>query len=168
MSLVLIRQFRATLLQMDTWLEKAEGWAQTRKFAVDGLLTERLFPDMLPLAAQIRIACDAAKAAAARLAGKDAPRHADDETTLAALRARVRDVAAYLDTFTDADFPAEPSRHLPIPYPPGKFMEAEAYLIQRQVPNFYFHAVTTYALLRRAGVELGKADYLGSLQLFDS
>ena len=27
-------------------------------------------------------------------------------------------------------------------------------------PNFYFHATTTYALLRHAGVELGKRDFL--------
>jgi hypothetical protein len=29
------------------------------------------------------------------------------------------------------------------------------------MPNFYFHVTTAYALLRHAGVELGKADFLG-------
>ena len=28
-------------------------------------------------------------------------------------------------------------------------------------PNFYFHVVTAYDILRHCGVELGKADYLG-------
>jgi hypothetical protein len=31
--------------------------------------------------------------------------------------------------------------------------------------NFYFHLTMTYALLRRAGVDLGKRDYLGGLNL---
>jgi len=29
------------------------------------------------------------------------------------------------------------------------------------MPNFYFHTTTAYALLRHAGVEIGKSDYLG-------
>jgi hypothetical protein len=28
------------------------------------------------------------------------------------------------------------------------------------LPNFFFHCTTAYALLRHAGVELGKADFL--------
>uniref|UniRef100_UPI003F743919 DUF1993 family protein n=1 Tax=Aeromonas caviae TaxID=648 RepID=UPI003F743919 len=33
------------------------------------------------------------------------------------------------------------------------------------IPNFYFHLTMTYALLRQAGVDLGKRDYLGGLNL---
>jgi uncharacterized protein len=29
------------------------------------------------------------------------------------------------------------------------------------LPNVYFHATTAYALLRHAGVEIGKRDFLG-------
>ena len=36
--------------------------------------------------------------------------------------------------------------------------------IQRwTLPNFYFHLTTTYALLRHAGVDLGKQDFLGGV-----
>jgi hypothetical protein len=36
-------------------------------------------------------------------------------------------------------------------------------LQQWSLPNFFFHVTTAYALLRQAGVELGKADYLGPM-----
>jgi uncharacterized protein len=31
------------------------------------------------------------------------------------------------------------------------------------VPNFFFHATMTYAILRHNGVALGKMDYIGSM-----
>jgi hypothetical protein len=37
----------------------------------------------------------------------------------------------------------------------------ESYLKHFVLPNFFFHATTTYALLRHGGVDLGKRDYLG-------
>jgi hypothetical protein len=43
---------------------------------------------------------------------------------------------------------------------PLKF-DGHNYLRHFALPNFYFHATTTYALLRHAGVPLGKNDYLG-------
>ena len=38
-------------------------------------------------------------------------------------------------------------------------------LLEHAMPNFFFHLTHTYALLRNAGVELGKRDYLGPLSL---
>ena len=39
-------------------------------------------------------------------------------------------------------------------------MLAEEYLKLHALPNFFFHIVTTYNLLRQSGVDLGKKDYL--------
>ena len=36
-----------------------------------------------------------------------------------------------------------------------------AYVLQFVLPNFYFHATTTYAILRHNGVDIGKNDFLG-------
>jgi hypothetical protein len=47
-------------------------------------------------------------------------------------------------------------------------MPAAEYLYARQVPNFYFHITTAYDLLRHGGVELGKGDYLGPLNIVDA
>ena len=95
-----VRQFERSLKTMDAVLDKAIKHAEARKFDPNNFCSMRLFPDMLPLLAQIRIACDTAKAAAANLSGKEAPRHEDNETTLAELRGRIARCLAYLGTFT--------------------------------------------------------------------
>lgn len=38
------------------------------------------------------------------------------------------------------------------------------FLLSFSLPNFYFHAATTYNILRNEGLELGKMDYLGKLR----
>lgn len=163
-----VRQFAHTLKNLDAILAKTQQYAQERKFDVDNLVAARLFPDMLPFAAQIRIACDTAKNGAAALAGKEAPKHEDSEKTFEELRARVGKALAYLDTLTAQDFArTSADTVIPLPNRPGKGLRAEDYLVSRQIPNFYFHVTTAYDLLRTSGVPIGKTDYLGPLNLVD-
>jgi hypothetical protein len=169
MYYLVVRQFARTLKNLDAILEKTQGYARTRNFDANNLLTERLFPDMLPFASQIRIACDHAKSAASSLAGKDAPKHEDNEKTFEELRGRIAKCVAYLDTFTAQDFErTKPEQIIKLARQPGKGLHADEYLFARQIPNFFFHATTAYALLRRAGVEVGKSDYLGPLNVVDA
>lgn len=166
-----IRQFMRTLKNLDAILGKAEVYAEARKFDVNNFCSARLFPDMLPFVAQIRIACDTAKATAANLAGKDAPKHEDTETTVAELRARIGKCLAYLESFGAKDFEQttpETLVRLPGRNAPDRNMRANEYLLGRQIPNFYFHVTTAYDLLRHGGVEVGKSDYLGSLEVIDA
>jgi len=46
-------------------------------------------------------------------------------------------------------------------------MTAPDYLSQFAVPNFFFHLVTAYSILRHNGVDLGKMDYIGGATLVD-
>jgi len=164
-----IRQFARTLKNLDAVLEKTIKHAEARKFDVNNFMQARLYPDMLPFVTQVRIACDNAKAAAANFAGKEAPKHEDNETTVADLRGRIAKCLAYLDTFTAADFEGTTAQTLiKFPNRPGKALPAEEYLFARQLPNFYFHVVTAYDLLRHGGVEIGKADYLGPLGIIET
>src|SRR5262245_3847684 len=164
-----IKQFGRTLRNLDAVLEKAMKHAEARKFDVNNFCGARLFPDMLPFVSQIRIACDQAKSAAANLAGKEAPKHEDNETTFVELRGRIAKCLAFLDTFTAADFDRVTSdAMIRLPNRPGKAIAAEEYLYARQIPNFFFHVTTAYALLRHGGVEIGKADYLGTLGFVDA
>ena len=41
----------------------------------------------------------------------------------------------------------------------------EGFVMSFSLPNFYFHATTTYDILRHQGVPLGKMDFLGQMQL---
>ncbi len=169
MEYLIIRQFARSLKSLDAILAKAQKHAETRQFDPDNYFGLRLFPDMLPFSAQVRIACDTAKATAANLSGKEAPKHEDNEKTFAELRSRIAKCLAYLDTFTESDFAnVNPDALIKFPNRPGKAMRAREYLITRQIPNFYFHVTTAYDLLRSNGVELGKADYLEPLNYVDA
>jgi hypothetical protein len=159
--------FKKMLSHVDKWLERATAYAQAKSFDVNVLVTARLAPDQYPLARQIQAACDGAKFASARLAGKDAPKHPDTETTIEALRARLRTCIAWLDTLGPGDFAGAEERLVALPFLEGKAMLGSDYIREMVLPNFYFHVTTAYAILRHNGVNLGKSDFLGDLSLRD-
>jgi hypothetical protein len=164
-----IRQFVRTLKNLDTVLDKAAQHAKSHNFDVNNFCTSRLFIDMLPFSAQIRIACDMAKAAGANLAGKEAPKFEDSEATFEQLRERIARTVAFLDTLQQKDFENTNAQTvIKIPFPQGKALHAEEYLLARQVPNFFFHVTTAYDILRSGGVPLSKMDYIGALNLRDA
>ncbi|HEX9298001.1 MAG TPA: DUF1993 domain-containing protein [Vicinamibacterales bacterium] len=164
---VSVPQFKKMLKNVDKWLEAATDYAQKRSFDPNVLLSMRLAPDQYPLVRQVQAASDAAKFAAARLTGKDAPRHPDTEQTMDALRNRLRSSAAYLETFTPVDFAGAESRLVDLPLMEGKVLMGTDYLTEFALPNFYFHVTTAYAILRHNGVELGKRMFLGPLNIRD-
>jgi hypothetical protein len=154
--------FVRVLSAMLGWLDKAQAHAEARKFCPDNYLTLRLAPDMLPLTKQIQIASDMAKGCAARLAGLEIPKWDDNEATLEDLRGRIRKTIDYLQSVPAAQIDGSEAREISIPTRAGEPLRfsGEVYLKHYATPNFYFHATTTYALLRHAGVELGKKDFL--------
>ncbi len=156
--------FERMLGNMLNWLDKAQQHADTRKFDSTNYLGLRLAPDMLPLNRQIQIASDGAKGCVARLAGVEVPKWDDTEATLAELRQRVLQTLDYVRGFNASAFDGSEAREIVLPTRHGEPLRfsGEAYLKHFVLPNFYFHATTTYALLRHAGVELGKRDYLGA------
>jgi uncharacterized protein len=160
-----ILQFKKQLGQLDKWLETAAAFATSKSFDPNLFLGFRLAPDQFAFARQVQSTCDTAKLAAARLAGKDAPSHADTEQTLDELRARVRTVIAYLDGFSEKDFAAGATRSITQPRWEGKTMSGADYFLEHALPNFYFHLAHSYAILRHNGVAIGKRDYLGALSL---
>jgi len=147
------------------WLDKAEAHAAAKKFDAAVLLGTRLAPDMLPFTKQIQIACDAAKFGVSRLAGAEAPKFEDDESTLEELRERVRKTIAYVQSVPAPQIDGTEDKDVNVPRRDGTMtLKGEPYLKHFVLPNFYFHVTTAYALLRHNGVELGKRDFLGALQ----
>lgn len=153
------------LRHVDVWLTKAEAHAAARGYDVNVLMSARLAPDQYAFGRQVQAACDAAKLGAARLTGKEPPVHADDESTVAELRARVDSVLAWLGALTPADFEGWADRPVRLGFAQGKVILGQDYLVEMAIPNFYFHACMVYAILRHNGVELGKRDYIGPLSL---
>lgn len=149
---------------MLNWLEAAKAHAEARKFDSVNYLGLRLAPDMLPLAKQIQITSDTAKACIARLAGLTAPSYEDNEASIDELIARISRTRDYVLSVPAAEVDGSENRVIEIPRrgaEPRKF-DGENYLRHFALPNFYFHASMSYALLRHAGVPLGKMDFLGA------
>jgi hypothetical protein len=162
-----IHQFKKMLTNLDKWLETSVSFAQKKSFEPSTLLAARLAPDQYPLVRQVQSCCDTAKFAAARLTGKEAPKHPDTEKTMDEIRARIRAVVAHLDTYKSADFAESAARRIDLPFLEGKFLLGSDYLNEMAIPNFYFHLTTAYAILRHNGVDIGKTDYIGSLTTKD-
>lgn len=145
-------------------LEKGSTWAAARKVDEAVLMGTRMIPDMLPFNRQVQIACRFAEESAARLAGAEVPKAPENaEKTLAELRARIAAVLEGLKAYRPEQIDGSEGRsiELTIGGNPMKFT-GEQYLTFMALPNFYFHCTTTYAILRQAGVEIGKRDFLGA------
>lgn len=160
-----LQQIKKMLTHLDAWMDKATKHAQTKSFDPNVLVVARLAPDQFSFARQVQSSCDTAKFAASRLSGRDAPGHPDTEQTIEELRARVRATVAHLDSYKADDFAGAETRTIVMPRREGKVIQGSDYLLEYAIPNFFFHVTTAYAILRHNGVDLGKADYLGSLSL---
>lgn len=158
--------FVRNLTNMLAWLDKAEAQAKAKSFDTANYLSMRLAPDMLPFLKQIQIACDGAKGCVSRLAGVEIPKWDDSESTLDELRARIRRTIDYVQGFGAGRFDGSEAREIVITLKSGDArFDGQRYLEHWALPNFYFHLMTTYALLRHAGVDLGKKDYLQGAQV---
>ncbi|NKF22026.1 DUF1993 domain-containing protein [Solimonas marina] len=143
-------------------LEKGATHAESHTFDDALLADSRLFVDMLPLARQVHIASDAAKGAAARLAGIEPPSFEDVERSLTELIARVDKTVAFLQTLKPEQFEGSETRPISLKLRSGTLeFVGQSFLLDFALPNFYFHITTTYNILRHNGVEIGKMDYLG-------
>ncbi len=162
-----VPQLVQMLKNLDGWLDAAEAYAKKKSFDAEVLVAARLAPDQYPLVRQVQAACDAAKFAGARLTGKTAPSHPDTETRMDELHARVRAVVEWLGGLEKADFEGAADRHVTLSFAPSKYLRGTDYFNQMALPNFYFHVTTAYAVLRHNGVDLGKRDFIGAMNLKD-
>jgi hypothetical protein len=124
----------------------------------DTLLGARLIADMEPLTYQIQRVSDTAKGVAVRV-GKAAPvAMEDNEKTFAELQARIQKTIEVLENLDPKSMDGKEDDEVEVA---GRKVKARDYITGFAIPNFYFHYVTTYALLRKEGVPIGKKDYLG-------
>ena len=162
MHRVSVPVFVRALKVLATLLEKGEAHAKAQGVDPDTYVAARLADDMLPLAGQVQRASDASKGAVFRLTGVEAPAMPDEETTFAQLQKRVADTLAYIESVDAAAFEGSETRTVEVKTPRGTLtFTGEDYLLGFALPNFFFHIVTAYDVLRHKGVQVGKLDYLG-------
>jgi hypothetical protein len=163
-----IAQCAQALKNLESLLDKAEQHAAAKNFDLSVLLNDRLAPDQKPFIYQVQSACDYIKAAAAWLSGQTPPKHPDTEQTVSELRARIQKTVAFVDTVREAQYAGAAERRVGFSWAPGKTMAGEDYLVQMTIPNTYFHLTMAYAILRHDGVDVGKMDFLGPINLVES
>lgn len=171
---LLVPTYKQMLKTLSGWLDKAR--AQLSEDRAEALLSARLAPDMFPLSTQIRFACVQAHEGVFRLMGKDFPEAVDvllDEGrnagehpgSIAGAQARIDETIALLDGLPSGACDADPERMIAHALPMGMVFDltAEQYARDWALPQFYFHLMTAYAILRAEGIDLGKADYVAHM-----
>jgi hypothetical protein len=154
--------YQRTLGNLKTILQKGEAHAVAKKIDPAVLLGSRLYPDMFALTRQVQIAADNAKGGSARLSGRDIPKYEDNESTFAELYARIDKTLAFIGTIKPEEIDGQEDRAIVITAGgQERHFKGQAYLLHWALPNFFFHVMAAYAILRHNGVEIGKMDYLG-------
>lgn len=158
-----IPYFVRALNNLSAILEKGAAHAKESDIDPSILVTDRLFPDMLPLSRQVQIACDVSKGAAARISGIEAPSHEDTESSFEELQERIKKTIEFLNSVPADKINGTEEKEIKMQAGPYELdFTGATYLSMWALPNIYFHVTTTYNILRHNGVVLGKIDYVGA------
>ncbi|HEX4023285.1 MAG TPA: DUF1993 domain-containing protein [Steroidobacteraceae bacterium] len=160
---VCIPTFTRALGNLAAVLEKGRAHAEAEKIEPSALLGMRLYPDMLPLTYQVRIASDNAKGCVARLAQIEPPKFADDESSFAELHQRLEKTIDFVKGIQPRQLEGSESRPIELKFPQRtlSFKTGLDYFTSFALPNVYFHCTTAYDILRHGGVKIGKSDFIG-------
>lgn len=154
---LLLSTYDNLLGSLDGWLEKAQSDPRG-----DGLLGEKLADDMFPLARQIRFVCNLPGEAMNATSDVAYGSSDIDDTTLVAARERIAGTRALVANWRDVALKADEA---PVVLSLANGMtfdlDTAGYARDWALPQFYFHLMSAYAILRAAGVPLGKIDYVG-------
>ena len=144
-------------------LKKAQALYAEKKFDEATLMHYRFYPDMFTFARQVQAMSDHAKNCAALLAGTEAPKYEDNEKSLSELVARIEKTVEYLKSVKPAQIDGTEEKPVTIKMRDRELnMKGQELVLNRSLPNFFFHATTAYDILRHNGVELGKRDFMGT------
>lgn len=163
MHQVSVPVFHQLLESLSAVLDKAEAHCESTGTDVADMLALRLAPDMFTLAQQVQRACIHASGAAARLAGIDVPEVADDEASFDDLQARITRTRSFLDGIAAEQLNAGETKTIEQPTRIATLtFSGPDFLLHFALPQFMFHVTTAYGIIRHAGVEIGKVDFMGS------
>ena len=143
-------------------LDKGAQHAKDNKLDPATLVNAKLAPDMFALAMQVKIACDHAEEATTRLSGGTFARKPEVDSSFDAMKARIARTIAHVESAPS--FAEDREFDVPLIENMELHMNALQLLKDWHLPNFYFHVVTAYDILRHAGVQIGKQDYMAHIR----
>jgi len=171
---MLVPTYVQMLGALSAWLGKAE--AEMPDEGAQALPAARIAPDMFPLSTQVSFACVQAQEGVFRLRQEAFPPSielllnegrgaAEHPGTIAEARAKIAETIRIVEAAA-ADMPAiDPATPIAHALPQGIVFDltAEQYVRDWALPQFYFHVMAAYAILRAQGVALGKIDYVSHM-----
>jgi hypothetical protein len=162
-----IPSYQQTLGAITGLLVTAEKFCAEKRLAPEEIIEARLAQDMLPFAYQVKsTAVHSLGSIEGVRRGVFSPDMTPPPQTFAALRARVAEALAALAEITAAEVDGFVGRDMRFEFGQRRLeFTAEDFLLSFSLPNFYFHAATTYDILRWKGAPIGKRDYMGRLRL---
>lgn len=169
LTTLLVPTYAQMLRALSQWLTKARDQVEEP----ETLMSSRLATDMLPLASQVRFACLQAYEGAFRLRGRPLPEASNDLAqegqnanvqpgTIDDAQTRIAETLAFLAELAPDALDGGARRKIALELPNGMIfdMSGDQYARDWALPQFNFHLITAYAILRNRGVDLGKADYV--------
>jgi hypothetical protein len=162
MRTVAVDSFVPMLASLSEILDKGAAFAKDRDI---DLANCRLAPDMYTLAQQVQQACHHARNGMSRLAGQPAAGMGEVEATLSGLKDQIAKAINFIRSVPDAEFDGAERRDCSIEIANGLVIKMDGlrFVESWALPHFYFHVVTAYGILRHAGVDIGKRDYLSQV-----
>jgi hypothetical protein len=155
--------YQQILAAQGALLDKAAAYCVEKGVPETALLDERLIDDMRPLVFQWQQTVRHSAGAVARVLGQPAPKH--DGATLAELKQQNAAALAMLGAIKADDLDGKDSAEIIIENARGvQKYRASDFIASFSMPNFMFHATTAYDILRKNGLEVGKADFLGKVK----
>lgn len=171
--------FLQTVRAIGAFLDRAATHCAEAGTDPDGFVTARLFDDMAPFHFQIEAAWHhSVWGIEALKTGAFTPPALAGPVPFTDLQAMIGKAETALEAFTPDEVNRWSSKELNItlhkpldeeddwtPWEPRTLaFTSETFLLSFSMPNFHFHAVTAYDILRARGVPLGKRDYEGQLR----
>lgn len=131
---------------------------------MNAVLNERLAPDMLPFGAQIVLACNQPRGFSQWCAGQPVDNLDVEVDSFEMARSHIAQTRSLVADIAIGDSKLDEIKRIGLG--PGRFCElpARQYVNDYLMPNLYFHITTAYAILRKLGAPLGKADFMTYLK----
>lgn len=151
------------LRNLSALLDHAEAHARARKLDADVLLGMRLAPNMYSLRQQVGEANRHVVLSCALLAGCAPPVFPDAAIDIAGLKARIAATIDFVQGLPREVIDAATDRNVVFTFRSGatRPFTGKSLILTFSVPQFFFHVATAYDILRHAGVDLAKKDFLG-------
>ena len=165
---LIVPRFKQTLTPMPGQIDKVIAYCEAKKVDPEVLLQARLSPDMHPFRWQVLATLTHTVGALASVDSGEATFVGErpELNSLPALKAAIVDALGKLESVDAAKLNADADKDVAMQAGPNEIkFTAAGYLTSFSLPNYYFHAATAYGILRSSGVDVGKRDFLGPIQL---